>query len=196
MKSSLLFSSYPFITGEKVTLTRVTDMDNESLWQIFSDEDSHRFTPEGALRSPRECAAKLRQYETMFQERRGVVLGIYSTLNQLVGLLEISHIDPQVESVTLSFILNREFVGQGYASSAVRAACDYLFRTVGVRRIQCLVLPTNYRAVLVLERCGFVKEGTIREGFLWPDKGIVDLTIYSLLPTDRAPKKKGPTYYL
>ena len=68
--------------------------------------------------------------------------------------------------------------------------------TVGVRRIQCLVLPTNYRAVLVLERCGFVKEGTIREGFLWPDKGIVDLTIYSLLPTDRAPKKKGPTYYL
>ena len=31
MKSSLLFSSYPFITGEKVTLTRVTDMDNESL---------------------------------------------------------------------------------------------------------------------------------------------------------------------
>ena len=158
MKSSLLFSSYPFITGEKVTLTRVTDMDNGSLWQIFSDEDSHRFTPEGALRSPRECAAKLRQYETMFQERRGVVLGIYSTLNQLVGLLEISHIDPQVESVTLSFILNQEFVGQGFASSAVRAACDYLFRTVGVRRIQCLVLPTNYRAVLVLERCGFVKE--------------------------------------
>ena len=76
MKSSLLFSSYPFITGEKVTLTRVTDMDNGSLWQIFSDEDSHRFTPEGALRSPRECAAKLRQYETMFQERRGVVLVI------------------------------------------------------------------------------------------------------------------------
>ena len=47
MKSSLLFSSYPFITGEKVTLTRVTDMDNESLWQIFSVEDSHRFTRKG-----------------------------------------------------------------------------------------------------------------------------------------------------
>lgn len=196
MKGSLLFSSYPFITGEKVTLTRVTDMDGESLWQILSDEDSHRFTPEGAVRTRRECAAKLRQFETMFEERRGVVLGIYSTLNRLVGLLEISHIDPQVESVTLNFLLNQEFTGQGYASSAVRAACDYLFRTVGVHRIQCFVLPINYRAVLVLERCGFVKEGTIREGFLWPDKGIVDLTLYSLLPTDRKPKKSGPTYYL
>ena len=160
MKGSLLFSSYPFITSEKATLTRVTDMDLEALWQILSDEDSHRFTPEAALRSHRECAAKLRQFDTMFQERRGVVLG------------------------------------QGYASAAVRATTEYLFRTVGVRRIQCFVLPINYRAVLVLERCGFVKEGTIREGFYWPDKGIVDLTVYSLLPTDKKPKSTGPAYYL
>lgn len=196
MKGSLLFSSYPFISSKKVTLTRVTDMDLEALWQILGDEDSHRFTPEGALRSPRECAARLRQFDAMFRERRGVVLGIYSTLNRLVGLLEISQIDPQVECVTVSFVLNPEFTGQGYASAALRATVDYLFRTVGVHRIQCYVLPINYRAVLVLERCGFVKEGTIREGFLWPDKGIVDLTLFSLLPSDRRPKKAGPTYYL
>lgn len=196
MKSSLLFSSYPFITSEKATLTRITDMDMDGLWKILSDEDSHRFTPEGAVRTPRECAAKLRQFDTLFQERRGVVLGIYSTLNQLVGLMELSHIDPQIESVTLSFILNHEFTGQGYASSAVRATVDYLFQSVGIHRIQCFVLPINYRAVLVLERCGFVKEGTIREGFLWPDKGIVDLTVYSLLPTDRKPKKFGSPNYL
>ena len=82
------------------------------------------------------------------------------------------------------------------AAAAVRATTEYLFRTVGVRRIQCFVLPINYRAVLVLERCGFVKEGTIREGFYWPDKGIVDLTVYSLLPTDKKPKSTGPAYYL
>ena len=132
----------------------------------------------------------------MFRERRGVVLGIYSTLNKLVGLMEISHIDTQIQCVTLSVILNQEFTGQGYASAAVRATVDYLFQTVGVHRIQCFVLPINYRAVLVLERCGFVKEGTIREGFMWPDKGIVDLTIYSLLPTDRKPKRTGTSYYL
>ena len=49
MKTSLLFSSYPFISGEKVTLTRVTDMDAEALWLLLSDEDTHRFTPEGAV---------------------------------------------------------------------------------------------------------------------------------------------------
>lgn len=52
MKTSLLFSSYPFISGEKVTLTRVTDMDAEALWLLLSDEDTHRFTPEGQYIPP------------------------------------------------------------------------------------------------------------------------------------------------
>lgn len=196
MNTSLLFSSYPFINSEKVTLTRVTDMDLEALWQILGDEESHRFTADGPLDSRRECARRMRRFDTMFQEQRGVVLGIYSTLNQLVGLLKLSHINLEVDAVDLEFILNPAFTGKGYASAAVRATCDYLFQTVGVHRIQCFLLPINYRAMLVLERCGFVKEGTIREGFLWPDKGIVDLALYSLLPTDLRQKKTGPAYYL
>jgi len=196
VKTSLLFSSYPFINSEKVTLTRITDMDLEALWQILGDEESHRFTAEGPLDSHRECARRLRRFDTMFQDQRGVVLGIYSTLNQLVGLMKISNINPEVGAVNLDFMLNQAFTGYGYASAAVRATCDYLFQTVGVHRIQCFLMPINYRAMLVLERCGFVKEGTIREGFLWPDKGIVDLALYSLLPTDLKQKKAGPTYYL
>ena len=79
----------------------------------------------------------------------------------------------------------------------MRAGCAYLFRTIGVRRVQAYVLPIHYRAAHLFEGCGFQKEGTIREGFLWPDKGIVDLTLYSLLPSDwRKKDPKGPTYYL
>ena len=94
------------------------------------------------MRSHRECAAKLRQFDTMFQERRGVVLGIYSTLNRLVGLLEISQINPQVESVTLSSTwpgVHRP----GYASAAVRATTEYLFRTVGCGASSVLCCPST-----------------------------------------------------
>ena len=164
----------------------------------MGDEENYRFAPTAALRSPTECAAKLRQADVLFREKRAVVLGIYPNgrENRLVGTLEIFDVDPEVESATITFLLNQADTGQGYASSAVRATADYLMNTVGVHRIQAYVLPINYRGVLVLERCGFQKEGTIREGFLWPDKGIVDLTLYSLLPTDRKPKSSGPAYYL
>lgn len=198
MKTDLLFSSFPFIAAEKVTLTRMTELDLRSLWEIMGDEEAYRFAPTAALRSPAECAGKLKQAEALFREKRAVVLGIYPNGkdHRLVGTLEILDVDPAVESATITFTLNQKDTGMGYASAAVRAVSDYLMGTVGVHRIQAYVLPINYRGVLVLERCGFQKEGTIREGFLWPDKGIVDLTLYSLLPSDRRPKKAGPAYYL
>ncbi len=198
MKTNLLFSSFPFITSEKVTLTRMTELDLKDLWAIMGDEENYRFAPTAALRSPAECAAKLRQAEALFREKRAIVLGIYpnGTEHRLVGTLEILDIDPKVEAATITFTLNQKSTGLGYASAAVRAVTEYLMGTVGIRRIQAYVLPINYRGVLVLERCGFQKEGTIREGFLWPDKGIVDLTLYSLLPSDLRPKKSGPAYYL
>ncbi len=197
MKTSLLFSSFPFMTSEKVTLARMTELDLEAMWEIMGDEENYRFAPTAALRSPAECARKLRQIEAMFRDRMAITLGIYPNgrENRLAGFLEIYGIDPQVRAVTIRFTLHRQHTGMGYASAAVRAAADYLISTAGVHRIQAYVLPTNYRGVLVLERCGFQKEGTIREGFLWPDKGIVDLSLYSLLPTDRR-KKSGAVYYL
>lgn len=198
MKTELLFSSFPFITSEKVTLTRMTELDLKPLWEIMGDDENYRFAPTAALRSHTECALKLRQAEMLFREKRAVVLGIYpnGADHRLVGTLEVFDVNEEVDSVTLTFTLNRKDIGKGYASAAVRAVAEYLMNSIGVHRIQAYVLPINYRGVLVLERCGFQKEGTIREGFLWPDKGIVDLSLYSLLPSDLRPKKQGQTYYL
>lgn len=156
MKTSLLFSSYPFITGEKVTLSGITQLDPLVLWPILSDEDSHRFTPEAALRSPEECTLRARQYEANFRRGRGLVLGIFSNEHKLVGLLGITRVDPQVSCVTLDFILHPRYTGQGFASAAVRACTGYLFQRVDVRRIQCLVLPPQppgYSGVGALRLC-------------------------------------------
>ncbi|WP_369298858.1 GNAT family N-acetyltransferase [uncultured Neglectibacter sp.] len=198
MKTNLLFSSFPFIAGEKVTLTRMTELDLRSLWEIMGDDENYRFAPTAALRTYSECAPKLRQAEALFRERKAVVLGIYSNdgNHQLVGIFEIFDVAPEVETASIRFTINRRYWGKGYASGALREVTEYLMEKVELHRIQAYVMPINYRGILVLERCGFQKEGTIREGILWPDKGIVDLSLYSLLPTDLRPKKAGQPFYL
>lgn len=198
MKTQLLFSSYPFISGEKVTLSRVTEIDLKALWAILGDEENFRYLPSAPAASPVESNRRLLHAEQLFRERRALVLGIYPAQGEyrLIGLLGISEPDEQVESCALSFILNRAYTQQGFASSAVRAVCGYLFDTIGVHRIQCAILPTNYRAAVVLERCRFQREGTLRESRLWPDKGLVDLTVYSLLPSDLREKgSSGRVYF-
>lgn len=186
MNTGLLFSSFPFITGQNVSLARMTDLDLPALWDVLGDEENFRYAPTAALPSPDHCRLRLLQAEAMFRDRVAVMLGIYpnGAGNRLAGVFEIYNIDPQTQSVTVRFTLSRTRTGESLATGSLRAAVDYLMVNVGVHRIQAYVLPANYRGVLVLERCGFVKEGTIREGFFWPDKGIVDLSLYSLLPTD------------
>lgn len=195
MNIKLLFSSYPFITGHGVTLARMTDLDLEALWDVMGDEENFRYAPTGPLSHPSQCQVKLLQGEAMFRDRIAIILGIYPKGggNRMAGVFEIYSIDPQTESATIRFTLSRRNTGQSYASGAVRAAVDYLMATIGVHRIQAYVLPTNYQGITVLERCGFVREGVIREGFFWPDKGIVDLCLYSLLPTDL---HKAPSSHL
>lgn len=186
MKTDLLFSSHPFISCEKVTLTRITDMDIPALWEIMGNEDNYRFSPTGAMQSVHEVTSRFRKAESLFREKKSIFLGIFANddVNKLVGTFEISDVNPRIEAVSINFMLGREYTGKGYATTAVSSAVKYLFERVEVNRIQALVLPINYSCKQLLERCGFVKEGTIRDGFLWPDKGIVDLTLYSILPSD------------
>ena len=192
MKSELLFGAFPFIAGDKVSLSRMTELDLRDLWAIVGDDENYRFMPTAALESSAGCAAKLRQADALFRDRRAVVFGVYPTegAHRLAGTLEVLDVDPKLEAVSLSFMIGRRDQDKGYAASAVRAVSKYLLGQVGVHRIQAMVLPVNTRACLVLERCGFRKEGTLREAFLWPDKGRVDVTVYSLLPADIEGRRK------
>ena len=109
MNTSLLFSSFPFITGQNVTLSRMTDMDAEALWEVLGDEENFRYAPTAPLPSPVLCEGRMARYEAMFRDRVAIVLGIYPCGggNPLGGIFEIYNVDPQIESVTVRFTLSR-----------------------------------------------------------------------------------------
>ncbi len=127
MNTSLLFSSFPFITGPNVTLSRMTDMDAEALWEVLGDEENFRYAPTGPLPSPVLCPQRMARYEAMFRDRVAIVLGIYpgGGGNPLGGIFEIYNFDTQIQSVTVRFTLSRQYTGQSYATGALRAAVEF-----------------------------------------------------------------------
>ena len=124
MNTDLLFSSYPFISGDRVTLTRITELDLEALWDIWGDEENYRFWPTAALPAPAECARQLRQADQRFREKRSVLLGIYpnGAGQTLAGVLKLYGIDPRVEALSLQVMVAQKYQGRGYGSGAVEAA--------------------------------------------------------------------------
>lgn len=63
----------------------------------------------------------------------------------------------------LKFLVDPEHRKKGYATEAVQIIVDYLFMNLSIVRIQAETHPENTPAIRVLEKNGFIREGTLRK---------------------------------
>ncbi|WP_061963166.1 GNAT family N-acetyltransferase [Demequina aurantiaca] len=70
--------------------------------------------------------------------------------------------------------------GHYFSTEATGAVCDYVVNVLGVHRIEATTDPGNLPSVRVLDRLGFIHEGTKRESY-WVGDRITDDAMYGLL---------------
>lgn len=88
---------------------------------------------------------------------------------------------PGVPGVKMvGYVLAKEFWGQGRMTEAVKEAMRYAFEEEGLRMLTVYHFPWNDRSRRVIEKCGFRKEGTLRESFVRFDGMLMDEVCYSL----------------
>ena len=182
MSFDILFAEFPLVRGAGVTLRRIEPADLDAIYAIYRNETLFRYRPGRARKNRNTVANMISHFVRDYGKRKIVYLGICpAESGEVVGIAEIFDCDARVNMVTIGYTLNEDYWGQGLATQAVAALVDYLFGTVQVNRIQAFVMPDNVRSSRVLLRNGFVKEGTIRQGTFWPQRGVVDLELYRLL---------------
>ena len=69
--------------------------------------------------------------------------------------------------------------GKGIASSALLLVKDFLFHECHAERIQALVEPDNIASIRVLEKCGYVREGLLRQFYDSKRRGLIDVVMYA-----------------
>ena len=65
--------------------------------------------------------------------------------------------------VEIGYGIQKEYQGQGYATEAVKALCDWAFHQPKVRALEAEADAENVASQRVLERCGFCPNGTFGE---------------------------------
>ena len=70
--------------------------------------------------------------------------------------------------------------GKGYAVEAARAVLDYAFGELQCALVSVYHFAHNLRSRRVIEKLGFVPEGTLRMASTLPDESIVDDVCYSM----------------
>jgi RimJ/RimL family protein N-acetyltransferase len=81
----------------------------------------------------------------------------------LLGLATLWGIDVHNRCAHIGISLLPEHRGHGYGADTVDVLCRYGFSVLGLHRLQLETLSDNLAMLAVAERCGFVREGVLRE---------------------------------
>ncbi|CAM5638496.1 GNAT family N-acetyltransferase [Streptomyces pilosus] len=107
-----------------------------------------------------------------------------------IGWCTLNSWNPDFRSASLGYCYDDATWGRGYATEAARALLGWAFDTLDLNRVQAEADTRNAASARVLEKLGFVREGTLREDCV-VDGEVSDSWVYGLLRREWQPSA-GP----
>lgn len=102
---------------------------------------------------------------------------------QVIGRMFGMHPDDDIREIELAYELGPDFWNRGLMSEAVQAVLLFFLKEVGLNRVFAYHASENPASGRVMQKCGMVYEGTLRQAGKC-NKGVIDMVCYSMLASD------------
>jgi ribosomal-protein-alanine N-acetyltransferase len=103
-----------------------------------------------------------------------------------VGWCGLTSWNPEYRSASLGYVLGEAMWGHGFATEAAHALLRWAFDTLDLNRVQAEADTRNVASARVLEKVGFVREGTLREDCI-VNGDVSDSWVFGLLRREWQP---------
>lgn len=178
----------PTLSTERLRLRPFDDADADALFALHSNVFVLRYwdSPPWSERSRAERFVAV--CRTMAEEGTGARVAIDRASDGVfLGWCSLSQWNPDFRSASLGYCFNESAWGHGYATEAARAVLRWAFNTLDLNRVHAEADTRNLPSARVLEKLGFIREGTLREDCI-VNGDISDSWIYGLLRRDWTPE--------
>ncbi len=168
--------------GKLVRLRAYEKSDADALFRWFSDEDVTRWLgpPNFPSRAHQERFIELASASSADAK----YFAIETLEGKLVGDCGLRFIDWKNRKAEFFITIGeKEFWGKGLGSDALRIVMRLAFDKMNLNRLWLSVLVDNPRAVRCYEKCGFVREGLLRQES-YVDGKYRDVLLMALLRED------------
>ena len=116
------------------------------------------------IKTQKEAEIRVRDFIASWAARKRFVLGIWLKISEAyIGQIWIEPKKWEVPSFELGWFLDQAYQGQGIATEAAKRSIDFLFDDLKAHKIIVLTRDDNERSYKVAKRCGFIKEGHLRD---------------------------------
>jgi len=177
----------PTLRTERLRLRPFAEADADALFTLHSNAHVLRYwdSPPWSERGRAERFIKVSR--TMAEEGTGVRLAVdRHSDGEFIGWCTFNSWNPDFRSASLGYCYGEAAWGQGYATEAARAVLQWAFDTLDLNRVQAEADTRNLGSARVLEKLGFVLEGTLREDCI-VNGDVSDSWVYGLLRRDWQP---------
>lgn len=177
----------PTLHTARLRLRPITSADADDLYALHSDAYVLRYWDSPPWTDPARAAGFIAHCEQMAEEGSGarVVLERASD-GAFLGWCGVTQWNPDYRSASLGYVLIAAAWGHGYATEAARALLQWGFDTLDLNRVQAEADTRNLASARVLEKLGFVREGTLREDCI-VNGDVSDSWVYGLLRREWLP---------
>ncbi len=186
----LLLNLPDTLESDRLSIRPYRPGDGAWLHQVMLDNRDHlAIAIEGAkngfgldVTEPDGAEMFVRQLLADGAARRRWVCGIWEKVSDdYVGDLWIEFKDWDTDLHEIGYYLVENKLSQGYATEATQAGLKFLFEVLGARKVALTCAEDNAPSYRVAERCGFVREGCIRDYERRSDSSWVGQLNYGML---------------
>jgi len=177
-------SSFPELLTERLRLRALTPRDASAVLAVVGDPEVTRYHSVPTLTTLAEAQAALERLGIALLARDAIRWAIELVEHgEMIGTVGLLRFDFEHRHAEIGYEIARRWWGLGLTPEAAAAVIRYGFSVLGLHRIDAGVLPENDASVRVLQKLGFIEEGTRRD-YLYSKGRLHSFRWFSLLETE------------
>ncbi len=179
--------STPTLETDRLRLRPFADADRDALYALHSSPVVLRYWDSPPWTERERAGRFVARSRRLAEEGTGVRVAVELLAGTgLVGWCGLTGWNPDFRSASLGYCYTQESWGHGYATEAAQALLRWGFDTLDLNRVQAETDTRNLGSARVLEKLGFLREGTLRENCV-VDGDVSDSWVYGLLRREMRP---------
>lgn len=180
----------PTLHTDRLRLRPFNDSDADVLFALHTNTHVLRYWDSPPWREPVRAQRFIAACQQMAEEGTGSRLAVDRTSDgAFIGWCSLNRWNPDFRSASMGYCFDDAAWGHGYATEAARAMLEWAFDTLELNRVQAETDTRNLASAHVLEKLGFVREGTLRQDCV-VDGEVSDSWVYGLIRQEWQPSSE------
>ena len=153
------------LKGNKVRVRPLEREDLHTVWRWLNDEEvMYYWASPGSMIPMAELERHFSQSFEAADTRRLFIID--DEEQRPIGQMMYFNLDRRHRRAEVAILIGeKDCWDKGYGTEAMLLLLDYLFNELGLHRVYLHTQDYNLRAIKSYEKCGFVREGVVRERY-------------------------------